>query len=300
MSSETMSQIVNKLTNIEKKKLAEKIVLRLAGGEPLLVFNNWKGPIVDFINNSSNQSCVNIISNLTYLPPGFLDFLHEQERININVSLDGLKMSKPYANGKSSSEDVINNLKKIEKDVYILSVISENSYNELPELAEYIAEKQYSWRVSIDYFYSGSPKPELIIEKLKATIDVLAKHKYPMRKFKLDHCDFNGCDEGCTAGEKLFSINTNGDLFPCHTLFSSNPIGNINDGNDLIQTLHSQKCYKIGTNHEWDEECKNCSAFIVCHGDCQLYNKGARKKPFCQIVKSFLISYTKQYLKELY
>jgi uncharacterized protein len=300
MSKETFLSIISKMINIEKEEIADRVALRLAGGEPLLVFENWKDGVDEFLNKSNLRSCINIISNLTIIPDGFIEYIDEHPRINLNVSLDGINKSKPYSNSLSSSKDVIKNIDKINKPIYILTVINPDSIDELPELAKYIGENKFAWRVSIDYFYQGNPAPEIIIDKLKECVNILVKNNYPIEKFKLDHCDFNGYDEGCMAGTKLFAINIDGGIYPCHTLFSSKSIANINDDINLIETLHYQKCYKIGNNHEWDQECQNCVAFRVCHGDCQLYNNGKRKKYFCKVIKHFLLFYSKLYLKEVY
>jgi len=256
--------VTEKLCEIREKKV-DAVVMRIAGGEPLLNFDAWKDGVSLFLENTKSPSGVQLITNLTYLPNGFCKYL-EKNKIWLNVSLDSLSDSKPFkVLGTSSAPIVMANIEKVkQKNLCILTVINPTNVNDLPELAEWIGQHQYEWHLSLDYFYNGNPPPETIKESLKKAIKRLSMwYDYDyFRKFYFELCSFYWQD-GCEAGKNNYAIDTQGKRCDCQTLFGQ-------DKKVIVKQ---------------DEKCKKCSVFTFCKGGCPLHNTEQRKSLVCDIVK---------------
>jgi len=270
MSRDVYEDIVNEAYKL--KKDSYRLNFRIAGGEPLLVFKEWK----KYVSELTKVGTIDIITNLSFIPRGFLKFISKY-KLSLSISLDSLSFSKPYHNGKSSSKNVLRNINKIKK-YGILTTITPNSLSSLDKLAEFIAPTQNFWRIGIDYFYKNKPSSDKVISKLRQVIDILYKNNYPvMEKFRLNKCDYNGLQtNGC--GKFLYSIDINGDIYPCQTLIGkTKPIGHISDFQNSVKS----NCIK--------NICKECSLSMICNSDCPLYNIGIRKEKVCRILKEIAV-----------
>lgn len=75
MSDETyekMNEIFLKMLETGEK---DYLIYRLAGGEPLLVFDKWKSHMDNFLNKVGDKGSIAIITNLTQLQMKFLNGL---------------------------------------------------------------------------------------------------------------------------------------------------------------------------------------------------------------------------------
>ena len=230
MSDETyekMNEIFLKMLETGEK---DYFIYRLAGGEPLLVFDKWKPHMDNFLNKVGDKGSVAIITNLTQLSDEVLEWAKDKN-VSFSISLDGFSYSKPFHNGESSAEIVKKNIDRViayNKPIEISSVIDKNSFDDIEELAEWIAERNLGWGVYLDHFFCGEMDMNVIIDKMCNVLDILKKHNYDYyNRFKFSNIMINTTYEGCTAGEKLITVFVNGDIYPCQTTVYKEKICNI-------------------------------------------------------------------------
>lgn len=64
------------------------MVYRIAGGEPTLVFNEWRSFVEEFLTKSNSKGFVSIITNLTILTEEMLNFFKQyKDKIGYNYTL---------------------------------------------------------------------------------------------------------------------------------------------------------------------------------------------------------------------
>ena len=289
MTDETYFRINEIFLNMIQKKEKDVIIYRLAGGEPLLMFEKWKTHMDNFLEAAKEHGFVSIITNLTELDDDMLTYF-KGRNFGFGVSLDGFSYSKPFHNGSSSAEIVKTNIDRLlengNTNIDISTVIDKNSFDDVELLADWIAKRDLNWGVYLDHFFCGEIDSGIIIEKMIKVIDVLIANNYDFfNKFKFNNIKINSLYDGCTAGEKLITIFVNGNVFPCQTTVYKEPICNIFDTEDIIGELKAQNKYKLGYNFTLPEKCKDCAISDICGGGCKENNKEINKNYTCDIMK---------------
>lgn len=292
MSDETyekMNEIFLKMLETGEK---DYLIYRLAGGEPLLVFDKWKSHMDNFLTKVGDKGSIAIITNLTQLSDEVLEWAKDKN-VSFSISLDGFSYSKPFHNGESSAEIVKKNIDRViayNKPIEISSVIDKNSFDDIEELAEWIAERNLGWGVYLDHFFCGEMDMNVIIDKMCNVLDILKKHNYDYyNRFKFSNIMINTMYEGCTAGEKLITVFVNGDIYPCQTTVYKEKICNIFETDDIIGELKAQHKYKLGYNFTLPEKCQGCSIADICGGGCKENNKEINKNYTCDILKAVIL-----------
>lgn len=292
MSDETyekMNEIFLKMLETGEK---DYLIYRLAGGEPLLVFDKWKPHMDNFLTKVGDKGSIAIITNLTQLSDEVLEWAKDKN-VSFSISLDGFSYSKPFHNGESSAEIVKKNIDRViayNKPIEISSVIDKNSFDDIEELAEWIAERNLGWGVYLDHFFCGEMDMNVIIDKMCNVLDILKKHNYDYyNRFKFSNIMINTTYEGCTAGEKLITVFVNGDIYPCQTTVYKEKICNIFETDDIIGELKAQNKYKLGYNFTLPEKCQGCSIADICGGGCKENNKEINKNFTCDILKAVIL-----------
>ena len=301
MSDKTYKKINDIFLNMLESNEKDSIIYRLAGGEPLLVFNKWKPHMDNFLTKVGDKGSVAIITNLTQLSDEVLEWAKDKN-VSFSISLDGFSYSKPFHNGKSSADIVKQNIDRVisyNKPIEISSVIDKNSFNDIDKLAEWIAKRNLNWGVYLDHFFCGEMDLNIIIEKMMIVLDILKANNYDFyNKFKFNNIMINSLYEGCTAGEKLITIFVNGDVYPCQTTVYKEKICNIFETDDIIGELKTQNKYKLGYNFTLPKKCKNCSIADICGGGCKENNKEINKNYTCDILKAVVLYMLKLKLSE--
>lgn len=303
MSKKTYKKINDTFLGMLSRNELDFCVYRIAGGEPALVFDDWKPFVEEFLTNCGGKGFVSIITNLTILTDDMLQFFKEhKDKIGFGVSLDGYSYSKPFPDGRSTAGIVRENIDKLIsigiKNIDISTVLDSKSFSDLDALAEYVSKRNIGWGIYLDHFFCGEIEYEKICLNVIKAINVLNANNYDLiHNFKFDNIKLDSHYEGCTAGEKLITIATNGDLYPCQTLINEKPIKNIFDVCDLIEELKNQKYYKVGYNYELPEDCMKCSLKDLCGGGCKLHNLKENRKFTCDIIKTVLLYLTNTVLE---
>ena len=302
MSNDVYNKVNLTFNNLIDKDMVDFVVYRLSGGEPLLVFDQWKPFIEEFMSTNRDKKFVSLISNMTILTDEMIEFFIEYN-IGFGLSLDGYSYSKPFISKKSSAEIVRNNIDRlincgITKNIDISTVIDSKSFDDLDILAEWIAERDLNWGIYLDHFFCGEIDSNLIIQKMVKVIDILYSHKYDVyNKLKFNNIKITKQYDGCTAGEKLLAIDTDGGIYPCQTAIYDTPISNIMTAKNIIADLKNQKTYKLGYNIETPEACNKCPIFDLCGGGCKMHNKEINKNFTCDIMKTVILYMMKTVIK---
>lgn len=290
MSKEVYDRINTVFLGMLERDEVDLVIYRLAGGEPLLVFDEWKGFVEDFLTKHEG-TYVSIITNLTQLTDEMIEFFKKfKDKIRFDVSLDGYVHSKPSIYGSSTARLVRSNIDRLLangfKSIGITTVIDPYSFDEADFLANWIGPKHIAWGINLNHFFAGEIDKDFICKKMKQVINVLKTYNYDIiRLLSFNNVRLNYKYEGCTAGEKLLAIDVNGGIYPCQTLVGGKPVCNIFSCEDIIQAFKEQNMYKVGYNYILPERCKECPLSKICGGGCKLHNKGEFT---CDIMKSVI------------
>ena len=213
--------------------------LRIAGGEPLLVYGNWK-------EWATQWKSVEVLTNLRYVPDGYYDM-----GFHTSVSVDG-------CGEKPLDKEIIKNISRLKTPWLMTTIIDLDA---LPILAEYVSKTNCGWAVSTDYWWQGTPAIDDLIVMMVEVVRILKRNNYNFQEFIFNNVDFSGRG-GCDAGGDMFAVNCNGDIYSCQTQFNqATPIG------DVFNGYVKKSCKK---NHA---ECQDCCIKGVCTGWCPLYFK---------------------------
>lgn len=300
MGKETYKKLNKVFLQMLDTEEKDTVIYRIAGGEPLLVFDNWIRHTEYFLNKSNGKGFVSIITNLTNLKDEMLEFFKES-RYSFGVSLDGFSYSKPFHNGCSSHDLVKQNIEKLiengNKNIDVSTVIDKNSFSDIEKLAEWIADRDLNWGIYLDHFFCGEMPFDVIVEKMINVIDVLSDKDYDIyNKMKFANISINSNYEGCTAGEKLIAVYVNGDIFPCQTTVYGEKICSIFDDEvSITEEFKKQKKYKLGYNFSLPEKCKKCAIMDICGGGCKENNKEINKNYTCDILKAVILYMMKKW-----
>lgn len=240
---------------------AGKIQLRMAGGEPLLVFDRWRGFVERMINNRSTH--VEILTNLTLIPDGFAQ-LAEREHVNISVSIDA------GSRYKKLDQFIIDRMSKIQNPYWIMTTITEDNIDNLLELADFVGNSGYGWSTSTDYFWKGSPTFEKLAVEMTKVLTLLKHLKYNFNQFSFNNASFDG-STGCHAGDNMFSVYCDGNIYACQTLnCTKKKIGSVFEGYERRERLTP-------------ESCSSCVINKYCSGWCPLYHRP--RNAMCDLIK---------------
>ena len=292
MDTEAYEAMASKFLSFLDKGEVEFIKLRIAGGEPTIVFNKWKEPIGRFLDEAGERGGAEVLTNLVKIPEGFSDYAINHRNFGINVSLDSLTMSKPFRNGESSSYHVLDNIDRLKdyKDIFIMTVLTENGKH-LPGLAKYVTENKFRWEVQLNKFHEKDIDKDKVIKNLRSVVNTFTKQGLSLRDYFLfNFCDFR-TTRICDAGQKMFYINPAGDIYNCQMQEHGKPLTNVYN-NDLLGRLQENH-----VKRPYVAMCGNCSIKDFCHGDCPVNNGPARREYFCDIMKGFFSYAAKNVLK---
>lgn len=221
--------------------------LRMGGGEPLLVYDNWKDWCLQWQNTE-------VLTNFRVIPDGYFDM-----PFRTSVSIDG-------HGEKPLDGEIIKNVAKLKIQPWIMTTAS--NVTNLPLLAEYISQNNYGWALSTDYFWAGIPTIKDLILAMQDVINILKLNNYDFDQFLFNNLDFIGRG-GCCAGNEMFSVNCDGRIYPCQTCHGkSKPLGEVFSGYNKIT------CKK---------DCPDCSIKGLCTGWCPLYH--TPNSDICNVMK---------------
>ncbi|TAG41327.1 MAG: radical SAM protein [Cytophagia bacterium] len=297
MTKDTIQQLGNKIEETVIKKRLRSVKLRLAGGEPLLQFKNWKEFIIEMKKRLNSINCkfnVAFLTNLTILPDEILNFIIE-EKIGLGISLDGFDLyhdlTRQYHNGKGSFEKVDFNLRKLLENGLrpsVSTVITNSNMEGLPALTEYLLELKIHFRFSIVHgeYIDRERLGKILDICYKLMEDEVEKGYNFSQLHRL--CDLKRSDlffQTCASGFSGGAVYVDGGMYFCHTNFGgeTGKQGSVFDDEDLITMIGKGKPL-VGKR---SDDCLKCKYSYVCTSGCPIYRENG-KDLSCQLYHEFL------------
>jgi len=242
---------------------AKKIHLRYAGGEPLLVLDAWEPYAREMLKH--DRVTVEVLTNLQKVPGMFWEFA-SLDRVSVSVSLDNGRDTKVL---NSSIDEKLKRL----RDPWVMTTITEDNVDNLEVLAGFIGMNNYGWCLTTDYFGKTEPTWEILAESILGMINVLKLFNYDFRKISFNNFSVRSNFSGCRAGDEMFAVGCNGDIYACQTLIGSpSVIGNVFDGYQRKEICQRSAC-------------KECSLYGLCSGWCPIHY--SLPNPICNVIKLF-------------
>jgi uncharacterized protein len=310
MGLDMAKKIVEKIVIDSGHNGFEEVLVKIAGGEPMLFWADAKG-LIDWAEtrfvNSKLKVRFHIITNGTLLTQTFNDYIR-QGRVGISVSLDGVgkwhDVQRPYLNGDGSFKKVDANINKLLTEginFNILAVITEKNADGLTELAKYCLERNLAFRFG---FYRNTPtlSSEIdidnknLIRELKKCYSWIGQNlpeKNLQSLHKLADIKLDGPKtRNCGIGSNSLTVDHDGDLSICHYEMDVS-LGNIFES-DIIRLITDQNHYDLdGTHVDQVPGCCDCEWRYACGGGCPLltkqhFGKMRHSSPYCEVYKAIL------------
>ena len=277
MDKKVYKSFLNKFSFLLESGIVDGVNFRMSGGEPLLEFDTWHPLMQDFTEKYKGVSSAIILTSLS------VDISSIKYEIlkykGISTSLDGLQFSKPYHSGKSSAGVVVSNIRALISEGYkklsITTMLNDNNFSQIPELARFIADMGVPWGIDIDHFFTTSEYIEGYKSAIRDSLDILFDRGYDVySKFRFGIMNLSSGNSGCSAGRSMFAIDTNGYVYPCQTSFGKKPLFHVNDNPALWISYEYKKHTEYSTlDIENINRCKNCPLIDICNGSCKLNRK---------------------------
>jgi len=240
------------------------IHLRFAGGEPLLVFDMWE-PFARWMLDYHRDVTAEVLTNFRVVPESFWKFA-ELPRVNVSVSIDnGDKV-------KVLDKEIVEKTARL-KNPWIMTTITKENIEKLDTLAAFIGMNNYGWCLTTDYFEATTPPWEELAIKLLEVVEILKQFNYDFTRISFNNFSVKSGFSGCRAGDEMFTVACNGDIYKCQTLIGKGKkIGDVWSG------------YKR-TTPPVRKLCEECSIYGYCKGWCPIYYKVPH--PICNVIKLF-------------
>ena len=298
MSEAVRQALLNKLLyTVERKKLS-LVKLRLAGGEPLLQFKQWKDFIVEAHDKFRNTGCqlqIAFVSNLTLLNDEMIAFA-AQYHIEFGVSLDGVAhhhdATRVFHNGKGSFDLIRKGLDQLVSariPVSTTTVVSDQNMEGLPDLTHYLVGLNIPFRYSI---VKGVPVDrEKLARYLSESYDIMEEHIGRGWQFSKKHqlCDLSPTQlstQACASGFSGGAVYNDGQVYFCHVQFGSGAgiAGNVFDNDrDLLEEIEGVAHFEGMRS----TDCARCAYKHICSSGCPMYRVNG-KDPNCGLYHRFL------------
>ncbi|OPA80839.1 hypothetical protein BVG16_00340 [Paenibacillus selenitireducens] len=258
---DSLISFINRALSLNK---SEKVLLNFFGGEPLL-----NKRVIEEIILASNKINVKtnfmMTTNGTLLTKSIIDYLAEHNFI-LSVSLDGTpevhNRHRTYANGEPSWEKIKPNLeyllKKIPGSTARITYNSDN-VSELYQSILFLADQGFQEIKPIPNFLDEGWEDEHF-SILREQFDKIASFSEKNKNIGLSMLKKKLRIQGdCSGGFDSFSINANGDIYPCTYVVGEEKfrLGNINSADNY-------ELQKFPTDHKQRTDCQGCSYFESC------------------------------------
>lgn len=287
MQATTADQIVEKI--FENFPGFETYGYHFYGGEPLMNFDSIQRIVAGAeakAQETGTQTDYHITTNGTLLSSEIADFMDEH-RFTVYFSIDGDEENhdelRKYVNGKGSFRDVERNLAylRTKQGVHLIgsSVIRKGfSLGKAIDLLEdHGAQQCKAERVRLhdgdDLSLQGN-EHDAYIRDIEGLIEHYIKYLSSGRKpmdFRLSSKILQVLTKSrrnffCPAGERMFGVSANGELYPCalHVGRPQSKIGDIWNGIDRKK----QKTFRAKFSPENQEDCRTCWTRHLCGGGC--------------------------------
>jgi radical SAM protein with 4Fe4S-binding SPASM domain len=249
----------------------DSIHFRLSGGEPFMVFNNYKDIVTEYKKKYPKQMNFGILSNFVKFNDEIADWM-ELNNIGMQVSLDDLVNGKPLANGESSSERVLQNIQKLQTRNIRFSlntVLDIEKTKDLTKLANFVSTfKNIEWGLNASYTESDQTKIDEVIKIFDDCIFQLVKRGFDINhKLRFYNTVVGNNRGGCSAGINSFGIGTNLEVWSCQSLCDKERLGYFDE--NIKETLMTSPLNEYFRKRGLRPECSDCPVLGQCRGGCR-------------------------------
>lgn len=283
------------------------VSIKLAGGEPLLSFQDWCVEVTKLgkmLAAAGIRMNVRIITNLTFLNRKIVDYIKEND-IGVSVSLDGLSENNDRnrvfpISGHGSFHIVKKNLEVLResgiKPSVMITTTSENSTG-IHELVKSLIKDDLVFRLSDAKGGHVRPKEfEIAFSDVKESITRAVAAGYPVSKriivsdLRTLEPQATPCSMGTTGG----ALYLDGSVYFCHTEFEKGaPLGSLDEDEGLLNIIRRGYIRHLGLSLE----CRACEYRFVCAGGCPLFRVNG-KSTMCSAYKKIIPQIFDLYDKE--
>ncbi|MFX1506514.1 MAG: radical SAM protein [Promethearchaeota archaeon] len=222
----------------------------------------------------------------------------------VGISLDGLRTTHELIRGVKGSFNnaiqSINNLRRKQIQVTIITTISKINFNELPKLKNLIYNKGINWQIQLATPFGQFPKEMMLSYEEFYAVGLFiaalrAKHQIQNMPVIGAHCMGYHSDmmpnfiwNGCTAGISSIGITSNGGIVGCLAMGNDRFIeGNIRK-QSLTSIWNNKESFFYNrqfSNNQIGSYCKNCLYNVTCKGGCNSVSYALTKQfhndPYC-------------------
>jgi radical SAM protein with 4Fe4S-binding SPASM domain len=298
MSSETFKKMLEITERLFDNGIYDKAHFRLSGGEPFIVFNNYKDIVTEYRNKYPKQMTFGILTNFVKFNDEIADWM-ELNNIGMQVSLDDLVNSKPLANGESSSELVLKNIQKLQTrniGFSLNTVLDIEKTKDLTKLANFVSSfKNIEWGLNASYTEDDPNKIDEVIKIFDDCIFQLVKKGFDIyHKLRFYNTVVGDGRGGCSAGVNSFAIGTNLEVWPCQSLCNKEKLSYFDE--NIKQTLMTSLGNSYFRERQLRPECSDCPILGQCRGGCRAtHDDDDINDVVCQIRRNIIGKLTNGY-----
>lgn len=320
MNFEAAKEAVDKMLDTCKENNCNELVIRFAGGEPMMEFEMLK-QVVAYVHSVRGETKARfcILTNGTIVNEEFIQFV-KSEDIRLGISLDGIgkynDKNRYFVSGKGSYEYVIANIQKLLNAGIkpgIMLTVSQDNIDGLYEFTEKMIEMGMHFRFSLERDIDTG-KPLILKNEDKLVKTVLSCIDLMMEKIEKGNTNFSfqlgdvyfhrPAKRACGAIQNSCAIGYDGKIGACG-MGLSKPFMNISDKGDLLKMLHENQKEFMNTTVYDIEECQNCPWRNSCANACPLqtkatYGKYKHLSPYCNFYKQVIPKLVKMYALRIY
>jgi uncharacterized protein len=257
----------------------KKVILRLSGGEPFLNYKIWDAHFVNLKGKLLALNCelkIIFLTNFTLINNEIIEFIIKHG-IFISGSIDGIgkynDQTRIFKNGIGAFDNINKGIKKLMGagiTPFLMTVVSNNNLNGLPEFTEFVIRENLSMRFSIVQHEKFNYEKALpVFQKCYALFEKAIENGYAFSS-KHKFCDLHFIDfhdRTCSCGRNAGTIYTNGDIYFCQQQIGvETKLGTVFDSQNLIKIIGSGDNY----NGIIGKECLSCQYQYICSGGCPL------------------------------
>ncbi len=300
ISLQTATHCMDRLFASAIKYQSTRVGVKYAGGEPLIEWDRLL-EISKYAKKLSQIYSIDlhelIITNATLLDKQKLHTIKEL-KLNLTISYDGYGAnSRPYVNGKSSSNDVLESI-KLALDCGVKPNISivVNNYNidGLESFIEFIQKESLNFKINLSrtniHSKDGVLQEDKIIAGMKKIFKAIEDNPNSIPVDDIfDEMSLEARHKTCGAGENYLVFNVDGSISKCQMQMDK-PVATYHD-KDPIAKIQADTQFVRSFDVDSIHECQECYIRYYCKGGCPLetFNRIGHyqvKSPHCNIYKN--------------
>lgn len=297
MSTEALQAAKRSILASVELRGINTVTLKIAGGEPLVVFREWKDEVEALKRDLESRGIVvhlHLLTNGTIASDNVIDYVI-RNGIGVGLSIDGIgkrhNQTRFFHGGKPSFDIVVKNLRRYRRAgvrPYITAVVTTKNLQDLVSLTRFCIEENLGFRFSLQK--GGVLDTDAIASALEPCYSAVEKALPGYDRF-LSHtlCDLSFSkpivDTPCGVGRSHASVNVDGSMHTCQTEHNKKAIGNVFEEVDLLSAIGGSEV--ADSLARIDRTCKTCRYRYLCAGGCPTF-KTSNKSPFCQTFLQFI------------